>query len=302
MINSVFDTLKDKLEGKVEKNYKLAPYTRFGVGGPADIFVKAVSVSDLKTVVENVPVDVPILVIGMGSNLLVRDGGIRGVVIKLSGEFSNIEKIDDLTFKANAGVNNLKITNFAMKEEIANFEWLEGIPGTIGGAFRTNAGAHGFELKDVLVSAEIMDREGNQKVVESGEFNFGYRRSDFPNDWIILSAVLKGEKGNKDEIKKRMLEIREKRMKSQPFMEKTAGSTFANLEGKSAWQAIVEAGANKLTVGGAKVSDMHANFLINTGDASASDIEELGEQIRNIVKEKSAYDLRWEIKILGDKL
>jgi UDP-N-acetylmuramate dehydrogenase len=292
-----------RARGKLTPNAPLADQTWFRVGGPAEVLFKPADQDDLAFFMTNCPGDVPVTILGVGSNLLIRDGGIPGVVIKLGPQFASI-RVDGTNITAGAGAMDLNVARTAQSSGIAGLEFLSGIPGTIGGGLRMNAGAYGKEFKDIVIEATALDRDGNIRTLTVEECGFAYRHSDLPDDWIFLGAVLQGERGQSQIIQKRMTDIQTSRAASQPIREKTGGSTFANPvdpEGRKSWQLIEGAGCRGLKMGPAMVSDKHCNFLINTGSASAADIENLGEEVRRRVYEKYGVKLRWEIKRLGVK-
>lgn len=288
--------------GKMVPNAPLADQTWFRVGGPAEVLFKPLDESDLAFFLANCPADVPVTVLGLASNVLIRDGGVPGVVIRLSPDFAHIE-LKEGALHAGAAAVNLNLARAALAAEMTGLEFLGGIPGSIGGSLRMNAGAHGGEIKDIVRSVTALDRQGRKHELTGAQMGFSYRHCNVPDDWIFLSARFEGEPGDPHEIQKRMQEIQKQRVATQPVHEKTCGSTFANPEddpqGRKAWQLIDEAGCRGLKIGKAKVSDKHCNFLINTGQASAADIENLGEEIRRRVKEKTGLELRWEVKRIG---
>lgn len=291
------------VRGRLTENAPLGHMTWFGVGGPAEVLFKPADRDDLTGFVFACPSDVPITVLGVASNMIIRDGGIPGVVIRLGREFADITAEQDaqggFTVTAGAAALDMNVALFAAREEIAGLEFLSGIPGTIGGALRMNAGAYGGETKDVLASADVLSRDGAIKTMTPDDMGMGYRRNALPASVLFLSATFKGRTGDKAEIEARMDDIKNKRAESQPIKTKTGGSTFANPDGRRAWQLIDEAGCRGLIMGGAQVSSLHCNFLINTGGASAADIERLGEDVRKRVALKSGIMLRWEIKRVG---
>jgi UDP-N-acetylmuramate dehydrogenase len=291
-----------QVRGKYVPEAPLAEHTWFRVGGPAEVLYKPADTDDLAHFLAHCPEDIPVTVIGLASNILVRDGGVPGVVIKLSPDFSHI-KFEEGAIKAGAAAVNLNVARAAQAAGFAGLEFLSGIPGSIGGGLRMNAGAYGSEMKDVLRCVTALDRKGTRHVLRTEQMNMSYRRCGMPEDWIFLAADLEGEPDDPALILKRMQDIQQRRTDTQPTHDKTGGSTFANPEddpkGRKAWQLIDEAGCRGLKVGKAKVSDKHCNFLINTGQATASDIENLGEEIRRRVKTKTGIDLRWEIRRIG---
>lgn len=292
-----------EVKGRYSTNEPLAQSTWFRVGGPAEVMFKPADEADLAHFLKNCPSDIPVLILGVASNTIIRDGGIAGVVIKLGREFATMQCDGDVL---TVGAANLDINTalFAQKNALSGLEFLSGIPGTIGGALRMNAGCYGKEICDILIDATAYDRQGNKHVVTAKDMNMQYRHTDAPADWIFISCRLKGEAGDVAEIKAHMDDIKVKREASQPIREKTGGSTFANPERDvpgtgSAWQAVDKAGMRGFMVGGAQMSEKHANFMINTGEATAADLEELGDTVRANVKEKLGIDLRWEIKRIG---
>jgi len=288
-----------KVRGRLAANAPIGPMTWFRVGGPAEVLFRPADTEDLASFLKALPADVPVTVLGVGSNLLVRDGGIKGVVIRLMRGFTGIT-VDGTEVVAGAGAPDLNVALTARDHSLAGLEFLSGIPGTIGGAFPTNAGAYGGELKDVLVSAEAVDRRGTVRTVTAAELGLSYRHSSAPADWIFTSARLRTTPGDQLAIARRIAEIDAARVESQP-RSRTGGSTFANPPGHKAWELIDRAGCRGLTLGGAQVSEKHTNFLINTGEATASDIEALGEEVRRRVLETSGVKLEWEIRRLGEK-
>ena len=287
-----------RVRGRLTEDAPLAPITWFRVGGPAEVLFRPADQEDLAHFLAGCPADVPVTVMGVASNLLVRDGGVPGVVIRLARGFNNLE-IDGERVTVGAAVLDLNVALACAQVEVAGLEFLSGIPGTIGGALRMNAGAYGREIKDVIESADILDRNGNLHRLPAADLGLGYRHSSVPPDWIFVGATLRGEPGEEPTIAARIAEIQKARADSQPIRSRTGGSTFANPPGARAWQLIDNAGCRGLKHGGAQVSDMHCNFLINTGDATAADLEFLGETVRRRVLETSGVTLDWEIKRIG---
>lgn len=294
--------LLPKVKGKYIKDAPMSKHTWFAAGGPAEVMYIPEDEKDLQHFFRHVPKNIPVTIIGGGSNLLVRDGGIPGVVIKLDNpHFRKHIVNDDRTITCYAGKKNIEMKKVLLDNEMGGLEFLCSIPGAIGGCVKTNAGCYGKEVKDVILSAKIMDNNGDEKIIGVEDLQLGYRTSLFPDDWIIICITFKTEKSTKEAIQKILDENREHRVRSQPYNERTAGSTFKNPPGLKAWELIKKSGADKLTFGGAKVSEKHCNFLINTGHASARDIEKLGEEIIKLVKEKTSITLEWEVKRLGIK-
>jgi UDP-N-acetylmuramate dehydrogenase len=288
-----------QLRGRLLANQTLGEFTWFRVGGPAQALFMPEDENDLAYALRNMPREVPVHVIGAGSNLIVRDGGVEGVVIRLGRGFSDVS-IDDATKRVTAGAAMLDVmvSRAAQKAGIAGLAFLSGIPGTIGGALRMNGGAYGGETKDVLIEARGVDRDGNPRTFSNAEMGFSYRHCSVPDDVVFTGAVFQGKEGNPDEIAAEMAAIKQKREASQP-RNRTGGSTFKNPPGKNAWKVIDEAGCRGLKIGDAQVSELHCNFLINLGGATAADIETLGETVRERVKAHSGTQLEWEIKRIG---
>jgi UDP-N-acetylmuramate dehydrogenase len=291
------------VRGRLSENAPLAGITWFRVGGPAEVMFRPADRDDLAAFMAGRPADVPVTVIGVGSNLLVRDGGVPGVVIRLGRGFAALAT-DGTTVRAGAAALDLNVALAARDAGIAGLEFLSGIPGTIGGALRMNGGAYGKEMKDVTVGAEALDAGGRVRRLGRAELGFAYRHSAVAGDWIFLSAELRGERDDVAAIARRMQEIQAKREATQPIRTRTGGSTFANptepaAAGRKAWELIDAAGCRGLRRGGAIVSEKHCNFLINTGTATAADLEGLGEEVRRRVKEMSGVTLEWEIRRIG---
>lgn len=288
-----------ELRGKLSANASLADVTWFRVGGPAQVLFMPADEADLAYFLKLLPRDVPVQVIGLGSNLLVRDGGVPGVVIRLGRGFSEIKVEDGHRLRAGTAVPDVKVARAAADAGIRGLAFYRGIPGSIGGALRMNAGAHGRETKDCLVGARAVDPSGNIHVLTLADMGFTYRHSGVPKDWIFTEATYAGEPGDPAEILKEMDEVAEYREKNQPIKERTGGSTFKNPPGNSAWKLVDQAGCRGFRVGGAKVSEMHCNFLINDQQATGEDVETLGETVRARVKATSGITLDWEIIRLG---
>lgn len=287
-----------KVRGRLSADAPLAQVTWFRVGGPAEVMFRPADIEDLSEFLAAKPDDVPVTVIGVASNLLVRDGGIKGVVVRLGRGFVEVETKDNLV-TAGAGALDFNVALTARDAGIAGLEFLSGIPGTVGGGLRMNAGAYGAEFKDVLQGATALDAKGTRHELPVEALQLAYRHCGLPADWIFVAARFAGKAGDKLAIARRMSEIQEAREQSQPIRAKTGGSTFANPPGRKAWQLIDEAGCRGIRRGGAMISDKHANFLINTGDATAADIEALGEEVRARVLAKSGITLEWEIRRVG---
>ncbi len=287
-----------EVRGRYSADAALAKLTWFRVGGPAEVLFRPADEEDLKKFLAAKPADVPVTVLGVGSNLLVRDGGIPGVVIRLGDAFADIT-VDGNTIVAGGGASNLKVANVARSAKLAGFEFLSGIPGSIGGAVRMNAGAFGSETSEILVSATAVDAQGRLHTALAADLGMSYRHCSAPDDWLFLSATLMGTPGDVGEIARRMEDIRDMRETVQPTKTPTGGSTFVNPPGAKAWELIDRAGCRGLKRGGAMVSEKHCNFLINTGTATAADLEGLGEEVRRRVFEHSGVKLQWEIRRIG---
>lgn len=287
-----------EVRGRYSENASLANVTWFRVGGPAEVLFKPADRDDLIHFLSEKPADVPVTVLGVGSNLLVRDGGLPGVVLRLGRLFASIEAEGD-RLVCGAGALDVNIAEMARRESLTGLEFFCGIPGTLGGALRMNAGAYQRELKDVLLAAEALTGEGEVKALDPESMGLSYRHSSVPEDWIFTGAVLQGQPGDVQEIAQRMEEVRTARGDSQPIRSRTGGSTFKNPPGEKAWQLIDRAGCRGLTRGGAQVSEQHCNFLINTGSATADDLESLGEEVRRRVHEECGIMLEWEIRRIG---
>ncbi len=287
-----------KVRGRLTEGSVLSAVTWFRVGGPADVLFKPADVQDLADFLKQKPSDVPVTVIGVGSNLLVRDGGIEGVVIRLGRGFTDI-RANGTMIEAGAGALDLNVALSARDAGIGGLEFLSGIPGTIGGALRLNAGAYESDISQVFQHADALDAKGTLHRLGKAEMGFTYRHSAVPEDWIFVSGVFSGHTDDPKAIHARIQEIQSKREESQPVRARTGGSTFVNPLGHKAWKLIDEAGCRGLRKGGAMVSEKHCNVLINTGDASAADIEALGEEVRRRVRDRSGVELAWEIKRIG---
>ena len=286
------------VRGRLTENAPLAPVTWFRVGGPAEVMFRPLDIEDLAAFLAAKPVDVPVTVIGVASNLLVRDGGIDGVVVRLGRGFTTVEAKGTVV-EAGAAALDLNVALAACEAGLGGLEFLCGVPGTIGGGLRMNAGAYGCEIKDVLLGAEALDGTGKRRTLTLAEMQLSYRHCGVPEDWIFTGARLQGVETPEDAIRRRMAEIQARREASQPIRSRTGGSTFANPPGHKAWELIDRAGCRGLARGAAMVSEKHTNFLINTGTATAADIEGLGEEVRRRVFEQFGVSLEWEIRRVG---
>jgi len=287
------------VRGRLAADAPLKDYTWFRVGGPAEVLFVPADETDLAEFMSGLPSEIPVTMIGLGSNLLIRDGGIEGVVIRLGRGFSEIKVEDGSRLRVGTAVPDVKVARAAADAGIAGLSFYRGIPGSVGGALRMNGGAHGRETCEVLMEARAVDRQGNVHVVPVSEFHYRYRHCGAPDDFIFTEALFQGEPGDSEKILAEMEDIAAYREEVQPIKSRTGGSTFKNPPGHKSWQLIDAAGCRGLTVGGAHVSKMHCNFLINEGEATAADLETLGETVRARVKETSGVELEWEIKRLG---
>ena len=297
--------LKSKLadlRGRVLANEPLAPLTWFRVGGPAQVLFMPEDEADLAYVLANLPSDIAVTVVGLGSNLIVRDGGVPGVVIRLGRGFNETKVEPDHRVRAGTAMPDLRVAKAAQQAGIAGLAFLRGIPGAIGGALRMNGGAYGRETKDVLIEARGVDRAGNVRTYSNAEMGFSYRHCGVGEDVVFVDALFQGTPGDPATIAAEMDKITQAREATQPVKSRTGGSTFKNPPGRKAWQLIDAAGCRGLVVGDAQVSGLHCNFLINRGNASAADIENLGEEVRHRVREQSGIELEWEIRRIGTNL
>ena len=288
-----------ELRGRLKPGALLADLTWFRVGGPAEILYSPADEADLSYFMAHTPAEIPVTVIGLGSNLLVRDGGIGGVVIRLGRGFGDIAIEDGLRLRAGTAVPDVKVARAAADAGISGLSFFRGIPGGVGGALRMNGGAHGHETCEVLVEARGVDRAGRIHVLPVADMHYAYRHCGASEDLVFTQALFQGEPGDPAAILAEMEDIAAYREQAQPIKSRTGGSTFKNPPGNKAWQLIDAAGCRGLNVGDAHVSTMHCNFLINKGKASAADLEQLGETVRARVKATSGIELEWEIKRLG---
>lgn len=288
-----------KVAGKLTVNAPLAPLVWFKSGGAAQYLFEPKDLDDLQAFLRDLDPAEDVMPLGLGSNLIIRDGGVRGVVVRLGKAFAKVTKTDDVTLDCGAGASGILVSSTARDNGIAAMEFLRSIPGTVGGFVRMNGGAYGGEVKDILVDCDIVLRDGQFRTLAVSDLHYSYRHSELPEGAIVVAARFKGKRGEPADIQAEMDRISDSREASQPLRSKTGGSTFKNPEGHKAWQLVDEAGCRGLQIGGAQVSEKHTNFLINTGDASSADIEDLGEEVRRRVKAKSGIDLQWEIQRVG---
>jgi UDP-N-acetylmuramate dehydrogenase len=287
-----------KLRGRLLANQSLAELTWFRVGGPAQVLFMPDDEDDLAYFFANLPSDIPVTVVGLGSNLIVRDGGVAGVVIRLGRGFGDVS-VEGVNLRAGAAVPDVKVARAAQEAGLSGLSFLRGIPGSVGGALRMNGGAYGREIKDALVEARAVDRSGKVYCLSNADMGFSYRHSGVPDDYVFTQALFGAAPGDRAVIAAEMDKITEAREATQPVKSRTGGSTFKNPPVQKAWQLIDAAGCRGLRVGDAQVADMHCNFLINLGKATAADIEALGETVRQRVNESSGVALEWEIKRIG---
>ena len=302
-MSSLLDRLGERLSGvrgRMSADADMSKLTWLRVGGPADLLFQPADEDDLALFLETLPEEIPVLTVGVGSNLLVRDGGIEGVVIRLSAKgFGSTEQLCETRLLAGAALPDKRLAAAALDAGLGGFHFYHGIPGAIGGALRMNAGANGVETSERVVEVRAIDRKGKRHVLSNAEMGYAYRHSNAPEGLIFTGAVFEGYRAEADEIRAKMDEVQTHRETVQPIREKTGGSTFKNPPGTSAWKEIDKAGCRGLRVGGAEMSPMHCNFMINTGEATGFDLETLGETVRNRVLATSDLQLDWEIKRLG---
>lgn len=287
------------VRGKLTANAPLAPLLWFKTGGTADHLFEPKDADDLADFLAALDPNVPILALGLGSNMIVRDGGFAGVVIRLGKAFAKVERLDDLTLACGGGASGILVSSSARDAGIAGLEFLRSIPGTVGGFVRMNGGAYGREVKDILIDCDVVLRNGSRQTMALDALAYRYRHSDLPDGAVVVQARFRGVSGYSVDIQAEMDRISASREASQPLRSKTGGSTFKNPDGHKAWQLVDEAGCRGLMIGGAQVSEKHTNFLINTGTATSADIEALGEEVRRRVLATSGVDLHWEIQRIG---
>ncbi|WP_373475538.1 UDP-N-acetylmuramate dehydrogenase [Sphingorhabdus sp.] len=288
-----------RVQGKLTPHAALAPLVWFKSGGTCEWLFEPKDSADLQGFLRELDLAIPVMALGLGSNLIIRDGGVKGVVVRLGKAFAKVALRDELILECEAGASGILVSSTARDNNIAGLEFLRSIPGTVGGFVRMNGGAYGGEVKDILVDCDVVMRDGSLATLNVEDLHYSYRHSELPQGAIVVAARFKGRPGVAADIQAEMDRISESREASQPLRSKTGGSTFKNPDGQKAWQLVDEAGCRGLQIGGAQVSEKHTNFLINTGDATSADIEELGEEVRRRVKAKSGIDLQWEIQRIG---
>jgi UDP-N-acetylmuramate dehydrogenase len=290
-----------QVTGKLTANAPLAPLVWFKSGGAADWLFEPNDLADLQAFLRDLDPAVPVMALGLGSNLIVRDGGWPGVVVRLGKAFAKVSKITNLTLECGGGASGILVSSTARDTGIAGLEFLRSIPGTVGGFVRMNGGAYGGEVKDVLIDCDVVLRDGSLHSLPVADLHYTYRHSELPDGAIVVAARFRGRAGNSADIQAEMDRISASREASQPLRSKTGGSTFKNPVGYKAWQLVDAAGCRGLTIGGAQVSEKHTNFLINTGSATSAEIEVLGDEVRRRVKAHSGVELEWEIQRVGRK-
>lgn len=287
------------VRGKLTANAPLAPLVWFKAGGTAEWLFEPKDADDLADFLRALDPETPVMALGLGSNMIVRDGGVPGVVIRLGKAFADVSLIEPLTLRCGGGASGILVSSTARDAGIGGLEFLRSIPGTVGGFVRMNGGAYGREVKDILIDCDVILRSGERKTLQLSELGYTYRHSELPEGATVISATFKGHAAAPEAVQAEMDRISASREASQPLRSKTGGSTFKNPDGHKAWQLVDEAGCRGLQLGGAQVSEKHTNFLINVGDATSADIEALGEEVRRRVKEKSGVTLEWEIQRVG---
>ncbi|WP_430732510.1 UDP-N-acetylmuramate dehydrogenase [Altererythrobacter arenosus] len=289
----------DGIRGKLTRDAPLAKLVWFKSGGNADWLFEPADLDDLQAFIDRLDEGTPIMALGLGSNMIVRDGGVPGVVIRLGKAFSGVRDLGDNVLECGGGASGILVSSTARDAGVAGLEFLRGIPGTVGGFVRMNGGAYGREVSDILIDCDVMMPNGEFITLPASDLQYSYRHSALPEGAVVVSARFKGQPGDPEEIGAEMDRIAQAREDSQPLRTKTGGSTFKNPEGQKAWQLVDAAGCRGLKLGGAQVSEKHTNFLINTGDATSADIEGLGEEVRRRVYEHSGVELEWEIQRVG---
>ncbi|MGJ0238856.1 UDP-N-acetylmuramate dehydrogenase [Novosphingobium fluoreni] len=292
---------KNGVRGKLTPQAPLAPLVWFKSGGAAEWLFEPKDMADLQAFLRDLDPSVAVMALGLGSNMIVRDGGVPGVVVRLGKAFARVERVDEVTLRCGGGASGILVSSTARDAGIAGVEFLRSIPGTVGGFVRMNGGAYGGEVKDILVDCDVVLRSGELITLGAAQLGYTYRHSELPDGAIVVSAQFRGHPGEPGAIQAEMDRISASREASQPLRSKTGGSTFKNPEGHKAWQLVDEAGCRGLTIGGAQVSEKHTNFLINLGTATSAEIEALGEEVRRRVRENSGVELEWEIQRVGEQ-
>ncbi|MEP6868242.1 MAG: UDP-N-acetylmuramate dehydrogenase [Novosphingobium sp.] len=290
-----------RVAGKLTANAPLAPLVWFKSGGAAEWLFEPKDLADLQAFLRDLDPQTPVMALGLGSNLIVRDGGVAGVVVRLGKAFAKVERVDQVTLDCGGGASGILVSSTARDSAIAGLEFLRSIPGTVGGFVRMNGGAYGSEVKDVLIDCDVVLRSGDLVTLAGADLHYTYRHSELPEGAIVVGARFRGRPGVSSDIQAEMDRISASREASQPLRSKTGGSTFKNPDGHKAWELVDKAGCRGLTLGGAQVSEKHTNFLINIGDATSTAIEALGDEVRRRVKADSGVELEWEIQRVGKK-
>jgi UDP-N-acetylmuramate dehydrogenase len=293
------DTMLPPVRGKLAANARLAPLVWFKSGGAAQWLFEPKDEADLADFLAQLDPAIPVMALGLGSNMIVRDGGVPGVVIRLGKPFARVEALDAITLCCGGGASGILVSSTARDHGVAGLEFLRSIPGTVGGFVRMNGGAYGRETRDILVECDVILRSGERQTLAVDALGYSYRHSNLPEGAVVVSATFRGHPGEPAAIQAEMDRIAAAREESQPLRSKTGGSTFKNPEGHKAWQLVDQAGCRGLMIGGAQVSEKHTNFLLNLGEATSADIEALGEEVRRRVKDKSGVELEWEIQRIG---
>jgi UDP-N-acetylmuramate dehydrogenase len=288
-----------RVSGKLTENAPLAPLVWFKAGGAAQWLFEPADLADLQAFLRDLDPQIPVMALGLGSNLIVRDGGVPGVVVRLGKAFAKVIRSDAVTLDCGGGASGILVSSTARDAGIAGLEFLRSIPGTVGGFVRMNGGAYGSEVKDILTTCDVVLRSGDLVTLPVADLHYTYRHSDLPLGAIVVAARFRGRPGDPDAIQAEMDRISASREASQPLRTKTGGSTFKNPDGHKAWELVDRAGCRGLTLGGAQVSEKHTNFLINTGAATSAEIEALGEEVRRRVRDSSGVELEWEIQRVG---
>ena len=296
------ENIKNKISGKISFNESLSKLSWFNLGGLAKVLFRPKNLQELSIFLKEIKGINKIKVLGAGSNTLIRDGGFDGIIIKIGKSFSHLSLFDSNIIIAGASALDKNVSNFALESSLSGFEFLSCIPGTIGGAVRMNSGCYGEEISRILISVQVMDFNGNIKVIQSSDIKFRYRGSNLDDNLVFISATFKGEKDNKSNIRKKINSFINQKKSSQPLKIKTCGSTFKNPENNKAWKLIKDSGCVGLKIGGAQISEKHCNFFINNGNAKSEDLEQLISQVQNKVLEKTGINLELELQIIGEKL
>ena len=299
---SQINEIKKNFSSQILFDEKLSKHSWFNLGGPAKVIFKPQNLTELSIFLKSLKGLKKIVVLGAGSNTLIRDGGFDGIIIKLGKSFSNLSLLNEETLIAGASALDKKVSNFALENYLSGFEFLSCIPGTIGGAIRMNSGCYGEEISKILLSIQVMDFRGRIKVINSSDVKFFYRECDLDSNLIFVSATFKGKKGNYNLIQKKINDLVDKKKKDQPSKIKTCGSTFKNPKNKKAWMLIKNSGCAGMKIGDACISEKHCNFFVNKGNAKSQDLENLIYQVKRKVFEKTGIKLELELKIIGEKL